>query len=109
MVTSGTAALETALFNVRQAGVDKANEASYQSAKRSINLKYISLVNLSMDEPIVTELIQSERNTANIKTELDELSNKNYRDEMFVKYRELREKLGGGGASERVVNSLRSF
>lgn len=109
IVTSGTATLETALFNVPQVVVYKGNEISYQIAKRIINLKYISLVNLIMDEPIVTELIQNECNTTNIKKEFDKVINKNYRDEMFVKYRELSEKLGGGGASERVVNILRSF
>src|SRR5690606_40143296 len=91
--------LETALFNVPQVVVYKGNEISYQIAKRIINLKYISLVNLIMDEPIVTELIQNECNTTNIKKEFDKVINKNYRDEMFVKYRELSEKLGGGGAS----------
>lgn len=109
IVTSGTATLETALFNVPQVVVYKGNEISYQIAKRIINLKYISLVNLIMDEPIVTELIQNECNTTNIKKEFDKVINKNYRDEMFVKYRELSKKLGGGGASERVVNILRSF
>src|SRR5690606_1311999 len=109
IVTSGTATLETALFNVPQVVVYKGNEISYQIARRIINLKYISLVNLIMDEPIVTELIQNECNTTNIKKEFDKVINKNYRDEMFVKYRELSEKLGGGGASERVVNILRSF
>jgi len=109
IVTSGTATLETALFNVPQVVVYKGNEISYQIAKRIINLKYISLVNLIMDEPIVTELIQSEFNTINIKKEFDKVINKNHRDEVFVKYRELSKKLGGGGASERVINILRSF
>ena len=109
IVTSGTATLETALFNVPQVVVYKGNEISYQIAKRIINLKYISLVNLIMDEPIVTELIQSECNTINIKKEFDKVINKNHRDEVFVKYRELSKKLGGGGASERVINILRSF
>ncbi|WLD24211.1 lipid-A-disaccharide synthase [Flavobacterium dauae] len=109
IVTSGTATLETALFNVPQVVVYKGNEISYQIAKRVIKLKYISLVNLIMDEPIVTELIQNECNTANIKKEFDKVINKIHRDEMFVKYRELSKKLGGGGASERVINILKSF
>ena len=74
IVTSGTATLETALFNVPQVVVYKGNEISYQIAKRVINLKYISLVNLIMDEQIVTELIQKECNTANIKKNSIKLS-----------------------------------
>jgi len=113
IVTSGTATLETALFNVPQVVVYKGNEISYQIAKRVINLKYISLVNLIMDEQIVTELIQKECNTANIKREFDKVINNLDRSKMLAKYRELSDLLGGGGASDRVVNiikkTLRSF
>lgn len=106
LVTSGTATLETALFNVPQVVVYKGNEISYQIAKRVIKLKYISLVNLIMDEQIVTELIQKECNTITIKKEFDKVINKSSREEMLVKYRELSEVLGGGGASERVINII---
>lgn len=113
IVTSGTATLETALFHVPQVVVYKGNEISYQIAKRVIKLKYISLVNLIMDDQIVTELIQNECNTATIKNEFNKLINKKNRDVMLAKYHELSELLGGGGASERVVNiikkTLRTF
>lgn len=69
LVTSGTATLETALFNVPEVVCYRGNWISYQIAKRVISLKYISLVNLIMDAPIVTELIQGELNTKNLKTE----------------------------------------
>lgn len=109
IVTSGTATLETALFQVPQIVVYKGNEISYQIAKRIIKLKYISLVNLIMDEPIVTELIQKECNTFTIKQEFEKVINNEFRGKMLVKYRELSEKLGGGGASERVVNIIKKF
>lgn len=106
LVTSGTATLETALFNVPQVVVYKGNEISYQIAKRVIKLKYISLVNLIMDEQIVAELIQKDCNTTTIKKEFDKVINKTWRNEMLAKYRELSEVLGGGGASERVINIM---
>lgn len=106
IVTSGTATLETALFKVPQVVVYKANNISYQIAKRIIKLKYISLVNLIMDEEIVTELIQNECNTANIKKEFDKVINNSERIKMLAKYHELSEILGGGGASERVMNTI---
>lgn len=109
IVTSGTATLETALFQVPQIVVYKGNEMSYQIAKRIIKLKYISLVNLIMDEPIVTELIQKECNTFTIKQEFEKVINNEFREKTLVKYRELGEKLGGGGASERVVNIMKKF
>src|SRR5699024_6424050 len=58
LVTSGTATLETALFNVPEVVCYKGNWISYQIAKRIINLDFISLVNLIMDREVVKELIQ---------------------------------------------------
>jgi lipid-A-disaccharide synthase len=72
-VTSGTATLETALFNVPQVVVYKATPISYLIAKNLVKLKYISLVNLIPDLPLVKELIQGECNEDNIKTEVDKL------------------------------------
>lgn len=60
IVTSGTATLETALFNVPEIVCYKGSSISYHIAKRLIQVKYISLVNLIMDEEIVKELIQNE-------------------------------------------------
>src|SRR5690606_32828901 len=41
LVTSGTATLETALFQVPQVVCYKGNAISYQIAKRIVNIKYI--------------------------------------------------------------------
>jgi lipid-A-disaccharide synthase len=106
MVTSGTATLETALFKVPEVVCYKGSWASYQIAKRIITLKYISLVNLIMDEAVVTELIQDQCNTQNIKTELQKLLAPESRNKMLEKYQELAQKLGGGGASERTAKGI---
>ncbi|HUH25672.1 MAG TPA: lipid-A-disaccharide synthase [Flavobacterium sp.] len=106
LVTSGTATLETALFKVPQVVVYKGNELSYQIAKRIIKLNYISLVNLIMDQLVVTELIQKECNAATIKMEFEKLINNSSRTKILENYHELEKKLGGVGASERVINSL---
>ncbi|MEO6316540.1 MAG: lipid-A-disaccharide synthase, partial [Chitinophagaceae bacterium] len=58
LVTSGTATLETALFGVPEVVCYKSSTISYEIGKRVIRVKYISLVNLIMDKPIVKELIQ---------------------------------------------------
>jgi len=73
LVTSGTATLETALFGVPQVVCYKGSAISYEIAKRLIKIKYISLVNLIMDKPVVTELIQHELTTENVVKELDKL------------------------------------
>ncbi len=110
LVTSGTATLEAALFKVPEVVCYKGSWLSYQIAKRIITLKYISLVNLIMDEEVVTELIQEDCNTARIKSELTKILDPNYRKNLLEKYDQLEEKLGGMGASaftaKLIVNSL---
>src|SRR5690606_26108742 len=57
LVASGTATLETALLNIPQVVCYRSSTISYEIGKRVVkNIKYISLVNLIMDEEIVTEL-----------------------------------------------------
>lgn len=106
LVTSGTATLETALFKVPEVVCYKGSWASYQIAKRIITLKYISLVNLIMDEEVVTELIQNDCNTKRIKEELQKLLTPDYRQEILKQYDILEQKLGGIGASKKTANLI---
>uniref|UniRef100_UPI00404A9804 lipid-A-disaccharide synthase n=1 Tax=Flavobacterium sp. TaxID=239 RepID=UPI00404A9804 len=106
LVTSGTATLETALFKVPEVVLYKGNWISYQIAKRIITLKYISLVNLIMDEEIVTELIQEKCNTKQIKLELTKILNPIIREKLIKQYHVLEEKLGGAGASDHVAKLI---
>jgi len=106
LVTSGTATLETALFKVPEVVCYKGNWISYQIAKRIITLKYISLVNLIMDEEVVTELIQSDCNSKKIKSELTKILDEKHREKLIEKYHQLEQKLGGEGASEKVAKLI---
>ncbi|OXB05810.1 lipid-A-disaccharide synthase [Flavobacterium pectinovorum] len=106
LVTSGTATLETALFKVPEVVCYKGSWASYQIAKRIITLKYISLVNLIMDQEVVTELIQNECNPKRIKEELQKLLNPNYRQNLLKNYDILEQKLGGIGASKKTAKLI---
>jgi lipid-A-disaccharide synthase len=107
MVTSGTATLETALFRVPEVVCYKGNAVSYQIAKRLVDVGFISLVNLVMEQEVVKELIQSEFNIRNLKTEMDRILNDDkYRKNMLINYQTLAEKLGGDGASSRVAEHM---
>ena len=66
------------------------------------HIKFISLVNLIMDEPIVTELIQGDMNTKRVCKELDLIlkDEENIR-KMKERYKALRESLGSSGASSK--------
>lgn len=106
LVTSGTATLETALFKVPEVVCYKGSWASYQIAKRIITLKYISLVNLIMDQEVVTELIQDDCNKKRIKEELQKLLKPKYRKNLLKNYDILEQKLGGVGASKKTAKLI---
>jgi lipid-A-disaccharide synthase len=106
LVTSGTATLETALFKVPEVVCYKGSSISYQIAKRIITLKYISLVNLIMDEEVVSELIQDKCSKKHICKELKKILEPNYRKNLLHKYDVLEEKLGGIGASEKTAKLI---
>jgi lipid-A-disaccharide synthase len=98
MVTSGTATLETALFGVPEVVCYKGGNLSYQIAKRLIKIKYISLVNLIMDKPVVKELIQDEMRSKMIGEELEKLlHNPLYIERIKADYATLKQLLGDKG------------
>lgn len=106
LVTSGTATLETALFKVPEVVCYKGSWASYQIAKRIITLKYISLVNLIMDQEVVTELIQENCSKKKIHKELKIILEPNYRQTLLKQYDVLEAKLGGIGASAKTAKLI---
>ncbi|MGB5554625.1 MAG: lipid-A-disaccharide synthase [Flavobacteriaceae bacterium] len=106
LVTSGTATLETALYQVPQVVCYRANWVSYQIAKRIIKLEYISLVNLIMDNEVVKELLQGELTTKNLKIELTKILDGPSREAQLKAYDQLAKKLGGAGASEKTAQLI---
>ena len=106
LVTSGTATLETALFNVPEVVCYKGSFISYNIAKRIIDLDFISLVNLIMDREVVKELIQGDFKVKNLKSELDLILEDTERQHIFENYRRLKKKLGGPGASQRTAELI---
>ena len=107
LVTSGTATLETALFGVPQVVCYKGNPISYWLAKKLIKVKYISLVNLIMDKPVITELIQADLNETMIIQELDKiLNNKKHISKLKADYAQLWHLLGNSNASENAAEAI---
>ena len=106
LVTSGTATLETALFKVPEVVCYKGNWISYQIAKRVIKLNYISLVNLILDKPAVTELIQGDFNPTSLNKALSNILDDYNRALLFMDYYDLENALGGKGASEKTASLI---
>ncbi len=100
LVTSGTATLETALIGTPQVVCYRGNPLSYAIARRLVKVRFISLVNLVCGREVVPELIQEELNTANLVDRLKDIAGEGpVREAILNGYRELKEKLGTGGAS----------
>lgn len=107
VVTSGTATLETGLFGVPQVVCYIGNAISFQIAKRIVNVKYISLVNLILDREIVTELIQNDCTPERLEKELSLIVRGGARRQSIEEgYAELKGMLGIGGASAKVAQSI---
>ena len=107
LVTSGTATLETALFQVPQVVCYRGNAISYHIARWLVKVKYISLVNLVMDSECVTELIQHKLNLRNMEDELRKiLSDSIERSRLLNDYGRLNQMLGGKGASKRAASII---
>ncbi len=107
LVTSGTATLETALLDTPEVVCYKGSRISYEIGKRVVKyIDYISLVNLIMNREVVKELIQNKLNTKNLKSELSKILNEPKRSEILNDYKELRENLGGSGASQRTAELI---
>ncbi|TSD67885.1 lipid-A-disaccharide synthase [Inquilinus sp. KBS0705] len=107
VVASGTATLETALFNVPQVVVYKGNAITIGIARALIKIKFISLVNLIMDSAVVKELIQQDCNPTQIAAELDKLVNDiQYRQTMLSAYDELDTRMGKPGASAKTAGLI---
>lgn len=111
LVTSGTATLETALFQVPEVICYKGSNISYQIAKKLINIKYICLVNLIMDKPVVKELIQNELTEQNIIEELSLLLFDKERQQQIARdYQKLHQILSqGGSASTKSAEEVYGF
>lgn len=106
MVTSGTATLETAILGIRQVVCYKTSTVSYHIAKTVAKdiIKYISLVNLILDKPAVTELIQDDLNPERLEKELNDILNNHHTiEQMQNDYAHLLDVLGNRGASKRAA------
>ncbi len=106
IVCSGTATLETALFNIPQVCAYVAHPVSYMIAKMLVKIKFISLVNLNLDREVICELIQDDFNENRLKLEfVAVMPNGNKREILLKDYASLRD-LFGVGASNNAASEI---
>lgn len=107
VINSGTASLEACLIGTPQVVGYAVSAFNYRIAKMIIKVKYISLGNLIADRLVFRELIQKDLTADNLTVEIRRLiEDPAYREEMLAGYREIRQALGGSGASAAVAHSM---
>lgn len=104
LVTSGTATLETGLFRVPQVVCYKGSAISYRIARFVVNVNYISLVNLILDRPLLTELIQGDCSPEKLREVLQQVLDNP--TPLLNGYAELAKKLGNSGASTNAARII---
>ncbi|MDO5460780.1 MAG: lipid-A-disaccharide synthase [Bacteroidales bacterium] len=113
LVTSGTATLETALFNVPQVVCYATPMAKLYSwlKKHFLKVRFVSLVNLIAGKEVVRELVAADMTLANVKSELGKLlaPDSKERAAMLGEYSRMMEILGKPGASERAASKIVSL
>lgn len=109
LVTSGTATLETALFQVPQIVCYHTNIGNllYKIGRSIIKVKWLSLVNIILDFEAVKELTQSTFKVNYLVKELNFiLNNDAYRANMINSYKKLHHIIGESGASKRAAEGI---
>ena len=109
LVTSGTATLETALFNVPQVVCYETPLPSLIrfAFRHIIKVRFISLVNLIADREVVQELFADRFKIKNIANELYRiLPGQPYRETMLAEYEQMKEKLGDHIAPDNAANLM---
>jgi lipid-A-disaccharide synthase len=107
LVTSGTATLEAALFDVPQIVCYKTSALTYHISKMVIKVRFISLVNLIMDREMVRELIQADLNQMTLCRELQGIIRTGHKHDIIrADYKQLCRILGDSGASARIASDM---
>ena len=110
VVCSGTATLETALLGTPQVVGYRSSALSYAIAKRLVKVPYISLVNLILNQALLTELIQKDFTLPKLEAELQSLLQTQTRQHLQTGYHQLRQRLAppvkGKTSSELVAETL---
>lgn len=106
IITSGTATLEAALHGLPQVVAYRTSGLTYRIAKWFSNVRFISLVNLVLDEEAVPERIQSQCTPAILADTLKHVLSDEGRLQQAQHHTKLRQALSKRGAADAVARGL---
>jgi lipid-A-disaccharide synthase len=110
LVASGTAALETALFNVPQTVLYKVEGGllvDFIMRRFVLKTKWVSLPNIILQKTAITELIQNDMTLEKVRSKLTKLLfDYDYREKMVQDYNKLKGLMGEPGCSKRAAEKM---
>ncbi|NIA29328.1 MAG: lipid-A-disaccharide synthase [Actinobacteria bacterium] len=107
IVASGTATLETALFQTPFVITYRVSPLSYFIGKKLIKIENIGLVNVVSGQKVVPEFIQDAVSVDNLEPAVESLLfDQNARQQQIEKLQTVRKKLGAPGAPVRTANII---
>jgi len=113
LVASGTAALETALFNVPQVVLYKVEGGLFiDFIMRNFVLKtnWVSLPNIILQKTAVVELLQKDMTLGKVRKELEKLLyDYGHREKIIKNYTRLKSLMGKPGCSKRAAEKMLEF
>lgn len=108
LVCSGTATLETAILGTPFAILYRMNPLTLAMARRLVKIKNFGLANLVAGKEVAREMLQGEVSAECLSQELSRLLDPSNSIAIRKDMAQLRERLGQGGAAERVARHLAS-
>ncbi len=109
LVSSGTATLETAYFQVPLVIVYRVKKLTWLLGRLMVKLDFIGLANIVAGERLAPELLQHSFTPEHAAEEISGLLDPGQNQRIRNKLRIIQDKLGGPGASERAADEIMSF
>ena len=107
IIKSGTSTLEAGYFSLPMVIIYKTSPLTYLIGKQLVKLDRIGMVNILLNEIVVPELIQNDAGGENIIKEASNiLSDNQIYEDIKLRLGEVKNKLGGEGASEKAARSI---
>ena len=104
VAASGTVTLQAAIHGTPMVIIYKVSPVSFMLGRALVRVPHIGLVNLVAGRELVPELVQNEASAQNIALAVEDmLADRHHLNQLKQQLFDLRDVLGGGGASEKVA------
>ena len=106
VVASGTATMEAALHRLPYMLVYKVPLLTYWMARMLIKIRFIGMVNILAEKPVVKELVQFDFTPDKVIEEIERLLVPENRDALLAEMKRASDRLGQGGAAEHAAQAV---